>query len=65
MVGTRLHDFSEKGPEGLVRMIQRISVQVIFDTCEQEGIVGTDGHEGNDIVHGGGVYYKDSALYSC
>ena len=55
MVGTRLHDFSEKGPEGLVRMIQRILIQVIFDTYEQEGIVGTDGHEGNDIVHGGGV----------
>ena len=65
MVGTRLHDFSEKGPEGLVRMIQRILIQVIFDTYEQDGIVGTDGHEGSDIVHGGGVYFKDSALYSC
>ena len=28
MVGTRLHDFSEKGPEGLVRMIQGISVRL-------------------------------------
>ena len=55
VVGTKLHDFSEKGPEGLVRMIQRISVQVSFGTCDQDGIVGTDGHKGNDIVHGGGV----------
>ena len=37
VVGTRLHDFSEKGPEGLVRMIQRISVQVVFGTCDQDG----------------------------
>jgi hypothetical protein len=62
VVGTRLHDFSEKGPEGLVRMIQRISVQVIFGTCDQDGFVGTDGHEGNDIVHDVGVNYKDSVL---
>ena len=55
MLGTRLHDFSEKGPEGLVRMIQRISVQVSFGTYDQDGIVGTDGHKGNDTVHGGDV----------
>ena len=65
MVGTRLPDFSEEGPEGLVKMIQRILIPAIFDAYEQDGIVGTDGHEGSDIVHGGGVYYKDSALYSC
>ena len=55
MVGTELLDFSEKGPEDLVRKIQKISVQVSFGTCDQEGIVGTEGHKGNDIVHGGGV----------
>ena len=43
-------------------MIQKISVQVSFGTCDQDGIVGTDGHKGNDIVHGGGVQYRDSAF---
>ena len=55
MVGTELLDFSEEGPEGLVRVIQKISVQVSFGTIDQDGIVGTEGHKGNDIVHGGGV----------
>ena len=53
--GHRLLDFSEKGPEDLVRRIQKISVQGSFGTCDQEGVVETEGHKGNDIVHGGGV----------
>ena len=62
MVGTRLPDFSEKGPEGLVKMIQRILIPAIFDAYEQDGIVGIDGHEGSDIVHDVNVNYKDSVL---